>query len=135
MAGIIKHRKGLAFVPLGVRGAKGVAVVHDDDLSMLEDLGLSMRWNRHPDTGAVFAPAPRASGGNVLVSRVLVNAGPGQNVTYRNGDPSDLRRENLSVVSGNATRRDRNYLTPKSDRKAWGPSVEHEQVKIPELTD
>jgi len=130
----IRHAKEedgrrIAMVPLGPRGDKGLAVIEDADLEMLFDLGLSMRWNRHSKTGAVFAPAPRASGSNVQVARVLMDCGPGENVSYRNGDPTDLRRENLVVnPEGYATRRDRDFLTPRSERKQWGPEVEHVNV-------
>lgn len=129
MSKAIVHNDGLAYVPLGTRGQRGVAVISDDDLAMLEKLGLSLRWNRHPRTGAVHAPAGKASGSNVLVARVLMDAGKGQVVRFRNGDPTDLRRDNLILDNdGYATRRDRDYLTPAQDRRQWGPPVEHVTV-------
>lgn len=129
MGKAIVHDDGLAYVSLGTRGEKGVAVIAEADLAMLESLGLSLRWNRHPRTGAVFAPAGKASGSNVLVARVLLDAGKGENVRFKNGDPTDLRRDNLILdKTGYATRRDRDYLTPAQDRRAWGPSVEHVSV-------
>lgn len=115
----------LALVPLGRWGTKGHAVIYADDLAMLEGLGLSLVWNRNSLSGTVFAPAPRASGGNVQVARVLLDLGEGHIVRYLNGDPTDLRRENLCVSDGNAIRRDRDFLTPKDRRRAWGPPVEH----------
>jgi len=116
----------LALVPLGRWASKGHAVIYTDDLTMLENLGLSLVWNRNSLSGTVFAPAAKASGGNVQVARVLLDLGEGQIVRYLNGDPTDLRRENLSVVDGNAVRRDRDFLTPKDRRRPWGPPVEHE---------
>src|SRR5690606_15531058 len=72
------------------------------------------------------APTSASSGGSVQVARVLLDLGPGQNIHYRNGDPTDLRRDNLEInPEGNAIRRDRDYLTPPEKRKAWGPPVEH----------
>lgn len=118
----------LALVPLGRFGNRGYAVIEADDLSTLEALGLSMAWNRNQQTGTVFTPAVKASGGNVQVARVLLDLGPGQIVRYANGDPTDLRRQNLSVVDGNAIRRDRDFLTPKLERRKWGPSVEHRHL-------
>lgn len=119
----------LALVPLGRFGSKGYAVIESADLIMLEALGLSLAWNRNQLTGTVFAPAVKASGGNVQVARVLLDLGPGQIVRYENGDPTDLRRQNLSVVDGNAIRRDRVYLTPRSQRRRWGPAIEHRHIE------
>jgi len=122
-----------ALVPLGRYGEKGIAVVDEDDLAMLDSLGLSMRWNRNPGTGVVIAPARRSSGSNVQVARVIVDAGPGENIRYRNGDPTDLRRENIEINRfGYAVRRDRDFLTPKESRRQWGPAVSHEWDYDPE---
>lgn len=115
----------LALVPLGRFASKGHAVISADDLAMLEDLGLSLVWNRNALNGCVFAPAARASGGNVQVARVLLDLGEGQMVRYLNGDPTDLRWDNLAIVEGNAVRRDRDFLTPRDQRRAWGPPVTH----------
>jgi len=121
------HR--VALVPLGRAGEKGTAVVLEDDLALLESLGLSMRWNRNRGTGVVVAPAGGSSGGCVQVSRVLLDLGPGENARYVNGDPTDLRRQNLDInPEGYAIRRDRDYLTPKEKRKAWGPAIRHEYL-------
>ena len=123
----------VALVPLGREGEKGVAIVDEDDLTMLDSLGLSMKWNRNHGTGVVIAPARRSSGSNVQVARVIVDAGPGENVHYRNGDPTDLRRENIEINRfGYAVRRDRDFLTPKERRRSWGPPVEHQWEYDPE---
>ncbi|MHA6690555.1 hypothetical protein [Devosia sp. A449] len=119
----------ISFVPIGQFASKGVAVIDTEDLLMLEELGLSLAWNRNSRTGYVFAPAARAVGRSVQVARVLLDCGPGENVRYLNGDPTDLRRSNLSVnPEGNATRRDRDFLTPKAERRAWGPKAQHEYL-------
>lgn len=121
------HR--VALVPLGRTGTKGIAVILEDDLSLLESLGLSLRWNRNHSSGVVVAPAGGSSGGSVQVSRVLLDLGPGENVRYVNGDPTDLRRHNLDInPEGYAIRRDRDFLTPKEKRKAWGPAIQHEYL-------
>lgn len=41
----------VAFVPLGLAGEKGLAVIFEDDLEMMVGLGLSLKWNRHHRTG------------------------------------------------------------------------------------
>lgn len=115
----------VAFVPLGRNGSKGFAVVDEADLKMLQELGLSLSWNRNPTTGVVVAPAARASGSRVLVSRVILDCGPGQNVRYLDGDPTNLRRSNLEVnPNGYAIRRDRDFITPKGKSQQWG-IIEH----------
>lgn len=117
----------VCLVPLGRNGEKGSAIIEETDLTLLVDeLGLSLRWNRIAKTGAVVAPAGNASGGNIQASRALLDLGPGENVRYLNSDPTDLRRSNLAVnYDGWATRRDRDFLTPKDRRKKWGPDPEH----------
>lgn len=117
----------VCLVSLGRNGEKGSAIIEEGDLSfMVNELGLSLRWNRIAKTGAVVAPAGNASGGSIQVSRVLLDLGPGENVRYLNSDPTDLRRENLAInYDGWATRRDRDYLTPKVNRKKWGPELKH----------
>lgn len=134
---IIRHTideggQPVALVPLGREGEKGLALVDEDDLEMLTAIGLSLKWNRNLPTGVVIAPARRSSGCNVQVSRVILDCGPGENVRYRNGDPTDLRRENLEINrAGYAVRRDRDFLTPKDNRRTWGPAVEHEWTYDP----
>jgi hypothetical protein len=49
---------------------------------------------------------------------VLVDAGPGQQVKHKDGNPRNLRRGNLELVEGgNAIRRDRALLTPENLRR------------------
>lgn len=116
----------VAFVPLGRSGAKGSAVIYEADLLLLQELGLSLSWNRNPTSGVVVAPAKLASGDRIQVARVLLDLGAGQNVRYLNGDPTDLRRSNLEVnQEGWAIRRDRDFITPKGKGKQWG-IVQHE---------
>jgi hypothetical protein len=118
--------KNTVLVPLsGGRG--GWAVVNEDDLALLESVGLSLRWTRDISSGAVSAPASASPNRHVSVSRVLLDAGEGEAVRFLNGDPTDLRRENLLLVDGSGTRRDRDYLS-KRPRK-WGSDVQHEWAR------
>ncbi len=58
---------------------------------------------------------PRTHGVDNLVgiARIIVNAGPGQQVKYRDGDTTNLRRENLLVKSfGKSKRRDSLLVVP-----------------------
>jgi hypothetical protein len=116
----------IALVPLGRQGRFGNAIIGESDLELLDSLGLSLRWNRLAKSGQVVAPCSRASGSCVQVARVLLDLGPGENVSYRNGDHTDLRRSNLAVnPEGYAIRRDRDYLTPKKRRRSSGPGIRH----------
>ncbi len=120
---------GVSLVPLSNRGSGSLAVVDTDDLHMVESLGLSLRWTRHPKSGVVVAPASLAAGGHVTVARVLLDALPGQNVKFIDGDPTNLRRSNLSLIPGNSVRRDREYLTVKAKRRGWGPEIRQVYLK------
>lgn len=113
----------LALVPLGRGGSKGLATIAEEDLALLQELGLSLSWNRMAGTGAVTSPARKASNSYVQVARVLLDLGPGENVVYLDRDPTNLLRSNLDVnTNGHAIRRDRDFLSPNS--KKWG-AIEH----------
>lgn len=52
---------------------------------------------------------------NVGVARLIAGVGPGRIVRYRDGDPANLRDDNLEVARGRATRRDRAVLEMRKD--------------------
>lgn len=115
----------VALVSLGPEGRKGYATVDEADLELLVSLGLSLKWNRSPQ-GMIKAPASNASGNSVSVARVLMDAGIGQSVSFRDGDTTNLSRSNLELSQqGQGTRRDRDFLTPASERRAYGPEPIH----------
>ena len=104
-------------VKLGVNESKGMAELYQEDVDFLIRLGLSMTWGRL-DRGYVTAPASRAKGGRIGVARVLLDAKPGENIKYLDGNPLNLRRENLRLMAGGwSTRRDRDLLTPPELRR------------------
>lgn len=104
-------------IPLGPNGSKGVAHIERDDWMFLLKLGLSPNWYLSP-SGHPTVAAHRAKGGRVTVSRVLLDAGPRQTVRFVDGNPRNLRRENLQLCdNGSATRRDRDFLTPENLRR------------------
>lgn len=125
---IIRHTidevgRKLSLVALGRGGSKGIATIAEEDLALLQELGLSLSWNRMHSTGVVIAPAKKASNSFVQVARVLLDLGPGENVVYLDRDPTNLLRSNLDVnTNGWAIRRDRDFLSP--DTTKWG-KVEH----------
>ena len=103
----------IARVPLGPKSEVFAEILHEDYLFLLK-LGVSANWNKLP-LGYVTAAAYKASGGHVMVARVLLDAGAGENVSYKDGNRLNLRRENLSLVkTGIGIRRDRDLLTKRA---------------------
>lgn len=104
--------EGRAFVrvPIG-RSGERFAEIWADDWEFLRRLGTPGNWNCAGDKGHVTVCAPRASGNHIAVGRILLNAGPGETVRYRDRNPLNLKRENLQLVKGGwSCRRDRDYL-------------------------
>jgi hypothetical protein len=103
----------IVYIPLA---GKGEATLYHDDFERLQELGLSLSWNRLPN-GYVTAPAYKAPGKSIQVARVILDAGPFERVKYINGDPTDLRSKNLCLLSGGgASRRDRDFISAKPRR-------------------
>ena len=117
MTRIVKVRCGrdaesreIIYVPLR---NKGEAILYREDFDRLLELGLSLSWNRLPN-GYVTAPAYKAHGNSIQVARVIVDAGPGEQVKYVNGDLTDLRSSNLCLLKGGgASRRDRDFISAR----------------------
>lgn len=76
---------------------KNVAEIWAEDLEALQALGLSTNWAALK-SGHVTCNARRAASAKALVARILMDARAGEMVTYRDGNPLNLRRENLTVV-------------------------------------
>jgi hypothetical protein len=55
-------------------------------------------------------PKSRRFGGVISIARLIMGAGPGENVKYRDRNRLDLRRSNLYVVPGRAKGRERAAL-------------------------
>ena len=114
--------RDLCLVPLGREGRKGTAKIWKDDLEFLFRLGLSPSWGTV--LGAYVTAAARlAHGQHVMVARVLMDAGVGQSIRYLDGDRSNLRRENIQVVTGSGIRRDRDYLRVQQNKNLLRTSV------------
>jgi hypothetical protein len=85
---------GYLRVPLG-RSGQHEAIIALDDYQQLIELGVSPNWQRCG--GSVSAVTKK---GNMLVGRILADARAGQRVHYKDGNPLNLRRDNLSVREG-----------------------------------
>lgn len=118
----------IARVPLA-RGRQGWATLYEEDLRLLETLGLSMCWFTLAK-GHVAASAYKAKGKLLLVARVLLDAPAGQNVGYVNGDKSDLRRDNLklSTHGRKSSQRARESITPFAEKTNNSKETKHEYL-------
>lgn len=98
-------KDGIVKVPLS-RDGKQEATISLEDYQELISLGMFQNWALRG--GVVGACGP----GNVrvIVSRVLLDAKPGQTVEYKDGDKSNLLRENLSLREGYSVHHDRDLL-------------------------
>lgn len=106
----------VARVPLG-RNASLHAEIYRDDFDFLVKLGLSPNWSSYKNvTGNyVTASAVDTPSKHVLVARVLMDAGAGQVVRYADGNPLNMRRENLRLVhSAKGKTRARSFVYAKN---------------------
>jgi hypothetical protein len=97
---------GRAAVRVELTNAPGQqAVVDADDFAALVAQGYSRSWyvNRS-GTGQTYVrlSSRKWLGNNETVARLIVGAGKGQVVKYRDGDPLNLRRRNLVLKRGRA---------------------------------
>lgn len=86
--------RALAYVPIS-RGGVKEACLYLDDYQYLVGLGVSANWQT--SGRAVIASS---TGGRILVGRTLVDAKAGQQVRYHDGNPLNLRRDNLYIKQG-----------------------------------
>src|SRR5262245_10597533 len=92
---IDEHGKKIVHVPLSDTVKSRYAILYENEYLALMDAGLSSRWRLKRDRGAVRVMSwLREIRGEVSVSRLVLGAGQGQEVTYANANPLDLRSSN-----------------------------------------
>lgn len=96
------NRGRLVEVPLAGGDGDDWAKITDHQARILWNEGVRGRWFlNHNGHGKLYVRAwgTNAQGGKntVMVARVLTGAGKSEVVSYRNGDPLDLRTENLEA--------------------------------------
>lgn len=92
-----ENDKELCIVPLGPRQHK-VAMIYKEDYDFLMKLGVSQAWNTLNKGAYVYAASfERGKASPVMIGRILMNAKEGQHVKYLDGDPTNLRRENMRL--------------------------------------
>jgi len=113
---------GRAIAQVELANRPGVyALIDADDLTALQDAGLSPRWhlnsNRAGGEGYVRFFLPGVANSKLTVARAVMRAGLGEAVRYRNGNRLDLRRRNLylETARGRAGAWFGDYDTPISD--------------------
>jgi hypothetical protein len=85
----------VAFISLGSNSDR-VCVLYLDDYISLIELGVSTNWScTKPGNAVAFNSIDMKPLG---IARILLDAKAGQAVRYLDGNPLNLRRENLSLV-------------------------------------
>ena len=98
-------KQRIAIVPLS-RNGEHSATIDLEDYELLMSLGVSPNWQC--TGGSVVARTPK---GTMLVGRILMDAKRGQQVRYLDGNPLNLRRDNLTIKQGGfSLRNDRECL-------------------------
>jgi hypothetical protein len=92
---------GREIVSVPLRNSTGRAILYAEDFTMLLNLGLAPTWVYEHQQ--VFS-------GKVSVARLIVDAGPRQQVIYCDKDTCNLRRDNLAVTVGNGKFRAREMI-------------------------
>lgn len=80
------------------RDEKQFATLYKEDYDRLIELGAYKRWQLIKDK--YVRCATRNGQGHVMIARALVNCPPGYCVVYLDGNPLNLRRENLGIRKG-----------------------------------
>lgn len=90
---------------------------HDWERLLLR--GVTPNWTLNTTArGHAYVRAQRSRGNLVMVAREVLDARPGEIITYRNGDRTDLRRSNLQIAKGGrakATDQSPNQTRPRHD--------------------
>lgn len=90
-------RKTMLLVPVNCLGKKRVVKVDVQSFSRLPDVARNSPWYLVRSSTKSKSWGVRVGTEHVRVSRLIVNAAPGEVVSHLNGDRLDLRRSNLRV--------------------------------------
>jgi hypothetical protein len=97
-------RRKLVSVPDG--RLKSKFVLYETDFDDLMALGVSPLWHYYHDSIAIV----RSGGKEVAVGRLIRDAREGQIVITQDGNPFNLRRDNLLIASGQSKYRARDII-------------------------
>ncbi len=109
-------------------GKKHHTVLRKEDYDKLLEFGVFRTWQLASN---MSAKCNNRRGGSTIIARVLTNCPPGYCVTYLDGNPLNLRRENLGIRKGSGRHDAREQLVrpPPKPRK----KVVHKVVPLSEL--
>lgn len=109
---VIEDGRELVRTSLNPASPNIVELWKDDYDYLINKLKINPNWNsvssKRPNVLAVSITNSKVS-----VARVLLDADQGQIIRYKDGNPLNLRRENLLLLDGDGRagkRRDRNYV-------------------------
>lgn len=127
-----ENGKEVLLISVG-RAVKKVAYIYKDDFDFLMRLGITDSWTvvadcyvvcngrRHTKTPAVHLKKGECSGAGrkLIVARLLKDCGVGQAIRYKDKNPLNLRRDNLTIVADKrGMRRDRDFIPQRELREA-----------------
>jgi hypothetical protein len=120
-----ENNEKIVHVPLDDRN-KRYAIVNELVFEDLVDMGVPTIWKLKNDRGrdrvCFWNTAAKQ---DTAVSRLILDAGPGQAVVHANGNPFDLRIRNLVLGAGKGIRRDMDTIRP-TQRINYKSLVKHE---------
>ena len=99
------------------------AILYQDDFDLLMSLGLDARWRLNANL--VIA----RGNGQIPVARVIADSKKGEKVQYEDGNPLNLRRENLLTVTGGGKSSARDKLNKRPDILQKKITIDHIHIK------
>lgn len=105
-------RDGAAIVLVPLANSGLCAKLRAEDFADLAERGLGANWFYNSNGGEYrYVRCYNRAAGNVVgLSRIIARAGRRQQVTYQDGDRTNLRRENLHIEQGFSRRVDAAFL-------------------------
>jgi hypothetical protein len=96
---------GRKLVAVPVKTVKSKFVLYADDFNDLMSLGVSPHWHFYHNQAIV-----RNSGKEISIARLIRDARANQIVLAKDGNPFNLRRENLVIAPGSSKFRARDII-------------------------
>jgi hypothetical protein len=116
---------GRKIVTVPLSNSKERVKLWEVNYSELIKLGASPPWKYVQECIWV-----RNNGRDISVARLLLDCGPGQRVSFLNGDAGDLTRPNLLRIAGPAKYHARDQLDPAKQTNK--PEIKHTQFRVRE---
>ncbi|MBA4129894.1 MAG: hypothetical protein C0519_00560 [Hyphomicrobium sp.] len=105
----------VVYMPLGRNTGKAAILYRDDLDRLLVKKGINTRWYCNNDNYPLVVGKQNK---RIMIARLLMDAEPEQRVMYRDGNPLNLRRENL-YLKDTAHKKITNDIAYVPLRRAW----------------